>query len=54
MISVLVIETHLQVLGSDVALSGQQHLYVLRCGIENWGKVGRSHFEEILVGDEKL
>lgn len=38
---------HLEVLGSQVALGGQEHLDVLGGGIENRGEVGGSHLDDL-------
>ena len=44
---------NLQVLGSKVALSAQEHLNVLGSGIENRGKVGRGHLCDLTGVDVK-
>jgi hypothetical protein len=40
---------NLQVLGPEVSARGQEHLDILRCSIENGGKVGRSHLCDLTV-----
>jgi hypothetical protein len=37
------VHVNLQVLGSEMALSAQEHLNILRSSIEDWWEVGRSH-----------
>ena len=39
------LHVHLKILGPDMTLRCEQHLDVLRGGIENGRKVGRSHLE---------
>lgn len=41
------LHVHLEILGSQVALGGQEHLDVLGCGIENRGEVGGSHLDDL-------
>jgi len=38
---------HLKVLGSEMALSCEEHLDVLRSGIEDGGELRRSHVCEV-------
>lgn len=37
------LHVNLQVLGSEVGLSCEEHLNILGSGIENWGELRRSH-----------
>lgn len=41
----VVLHVHLEVLGTEVALSSQEHLDVLAGGVEDGGKVGGSHLD---------
>lgn len=41
----VVLHVNLHVLGAQVALSCEEHLNVLRGGIENGGELRRSHFD---------
>ena len=39
---------HLEVLGSEMALSCKEHLDVLRGGIEDGGELRRSHLDDLV------
>lgn len=41
---------HLEVLAAEVTLRGEQHLNVLRRGVEDGGKVAGSHLEGLASG----
>lgn len=42
------LHVHLKVLGTEVALSGEEHLNVLRGGVENRGELGRGHVGRLI------
>lgn len=41
------LHVHLEVLGTEVALGSEEHLNVLRGGVESRWEVGRGHFVEL-------
>lgn len=42
------LHVHLKVLGTKVALSGKEHLNVLRGRVENRGELGRGHVGRLM------